>query len=60
MEVVLFAVILAYLSGCAYACRRVAEAKARGPEEWFVCGLIFGLVAFLVIIVLPPLRTDRR
>ena len=40
---------------CAFACRAIAQGKNRRPGFWFVFGLLFGLVAVIVLACLPAL-----
>lgn len=55
MEVVIGAAIFASMAICANVCSRIAERKRRGAEEWFVCGVIFGPVAIVAVLLLPQL-----
>ncbi len=59
MEIVVSAVIFAYMGICAYACSRIALRKNRGADEWFVCGEIFGVIAVIAVLLLPRLP-DRQ
>lgn len=60
MEIVLCVAIIAYLAICALGCSRIAAAKNRGADEWFVCGEIFGLIAVVAIVLLPRLPSRPR
>ena len=39
--------------GCAVACRKIAESKGRGAGAWTVAGLLCGVVALIIIAILP-------
>jgi len=41
---------------CAYACSTIAARKGRGTTLWAILGFIFGLVALIVIAILPRKR----
>lgn len=60
MAIVLCIAVFAYLAICALGCSRIAVAKNRGADEWFVCGEIFGLIAVVAIVLLPPLPSHPR
>ena len=55
MELLFAVVILAYMAICAFAASHIAVRKNRGRDEWFVCGEIFGLIAVITVLLLPPL-----
>jgi hypothetical protein len=39
--------------GCAIACRKIAESKGRGAGAWTAAGLFGGIVALIIIAILP-------
>jgi len=39
--------------GCAIACRKIAESKGRGAGAWTAAGLVGGVVALIIIAILP-------
>lgn len=47
---------MAYASFCGWTASRLARSKNRGTDEWFVCGVIFGLFAVVALRLLPPLE----
>jgi hypothetical protein len=38
---------------CAYVCYRIAIGKGRGGTLWAVLGFFFGLIALIIIALLP-------
>ncbi len=49
MEIVIAALLLAYMAVSALVCQGIAKHKNRGTDEWFVCGVIFGIFAIVVV-----------
>ncbi len=37
----------------AFGCRKIAENKGRGATLWTVLGFFFGLIALIIIAILP-------
>ncbi len=46
-------IVIVCLSLCAILCAVIAYKKKRKVETWFFLGLFFGVIALVVIIVLP-------
>lgn len=44
--------------GMAIACAIVATNKGRSGFGWFLLGLLFSLIALIIVLVLPSLRAD--
>lgn len=44
--------------GIAAACGIVASNKGRSGLGWFVIGLLFSVIAFIIVLVLPSVKTD--
>lgn len=40
--------------GLAIACAIVASTKDRSVVGWFILGLLFSLIALIIVLVLPP------
>lgn len=38
----------------AYFCHKIAVGKGRGPVLWAILGLLFALIAPIIIALLPP------
>ncbi len=51
----LIALVIAILF--AFACRTVAGNKGRGTTLWTVLGFFFGLIALIIIAILPKRHT---
>lgn len=51
----LFGLLLAII--LAVACSTIARGKGRGPVVWAILGFFFGIIALVIILVLP--RRDR-
>lgn len=45
--------------GMAIACSIVASNKGRSGIGWFFIGLLFSLIALIIVLVLPSLRADK-
>ncbi len=57
MSIAIVLVVGAILGAvCAYT----ADAKNRSLGAWFACGLVFGLVALLALLLLEPLPRLQR
>jgi len=41
---------------CAYGCSTIAARKGRGTTLWAILGFVFGLLALIVIALLPRKR----
>lgn len=52
MEIAIFWV------GIAAACAIVASNKGRSGAGWFFIGLLFSVIAFIIILVLPSVKSD--
>ena len=44
--------------GIAVACGIVASTKGRSGAGWFFIGLLFSVIAFIIILVLPSVKSD--
>lgn len=40
---------------CGWACYSIAKAKKRNKELWVVLGVFFGIIAVVIVSVLPSL-----
>lgn len=47
-----------FWAGIAIACAIVASNKGRSGFGWFILGLLFSLIALLIVLVLPSITED--
>lgn len=56
MEALLILFLVAIPIVCAFGCYRIALSKGRGAGLWGVLGFFFGLIALLIIALLPSVK----
>lgn len=50
--------LLFFWIGIAIACAIVAGNKGRSGFGWFILGMLFSLIALLIVLVLPSVKED--
>ena len=49
---------LLVIAACGYGCRVLATKKGRNPNSWTVAGVVFGLLALVVIALMPSAKKN--
>ena len=52
---VYFGVILVLSALCRWACHLIAKSKYRNKELWMVLGVMFGILAIIILLLQPNL-----